>query len=85
MDWKRVLRDDGYTTVYEWQDAPNAYYPPHAHPNETAHVVLEGEMTIIVAGKAQVFGPGDRFDVPAGSEHAARIGASGCRYLVGER
>jgi mannose-6-phosphate isomerase-like protein (cupin superfamily) len=52
---------------------------------ETAHIILEGEMTLTMAGKSQTFHAGDRCDVPAGAIHSAKMGAHGCRYLIGER
>jgi hypothetical protein len=36
-------------------------------------------------GRAQTFSTGQRCDVPAGAVHSAQMGASGCRYLIGER
>jgi mannose-6-phosphate isomerase-like protein (cupin superfamily) len=79
------LRREGFSHTYIWQDGPNAFYPEHTHAMETAHIILEGEMTLIMAGKSQTFHAGDRCDVPAGAIHAAKMGARGCRYLIGER
>jgi quercetin dioxygenase-like cupin family protein len=79
------LRSEGFSHTYVWEDGPNASYPQHTHPTETAHIILRGEMTLSMDGKSQTFRTGDRCDVPAGTIHSARMGASGCRYLVGER
>jgi quercetin dioxygenase-like cupin family protein len=79
------LRREGFSETYVWEDGPNAFYPEHTHAMETAHIILEGEMTLIMAGKSQTFHAGDRCDVPAGAIHAAKMGARGCRYLIGER
>ena len=79
------LRREGFSETYVWEDGPNAFYPEHTHPTETAHIILEGEMTLILAGKCQTLHAGDRRDVPAGAIHSARMGARGCRYLIGER
>ena len=79
------LRREGFSHTYVWEDGPNASYPQHTHPMETAHIILRGEMTLTMDGKSQAFRPGDRCDVPAGAIHSARMGESGCRYLVGER
>jgi quercetin dioxygenase-like cupin family protein len=79
------LQHEGFCHTYVWQDVPNAFYPDHRHPRETAHVILSGEMTLILNGAAKTYSSGDRCDVPAGVAHSARIGPRGCRYLIGER
>ena len=81
----KKLRDEGFTHAYVWQDAPNAHYPDHTHADETAHIVLSGELTLSMAGKTQTYLAGNRCDVPAGAVHSARMGPNGCRYLIGER
>jgi len=88
MDEKALaegLREEGFRHTYVWQDGPNAFYPDHQHAEETAHVILRGEMTLILNGAAKTYRSGDRCDVPAGSVHSARMGPHGCRYLIGER
>jgi mannose-6-phosphate isomerase-like protein (cupin superfamily) len=52
---------------------------------ETAHIVLEGEMTLVVGVNSSTYRVGERCDVPAGAVHAARMGAAGCRYLIGDK
>jgi quercetin dioxygenase-like cupin family protein len=79
------LKEEGFGHTYVWQDTPNAYYPDHAHAEQTAHIVLSGEMTLTMAGATQTYRAGDRCDVPAGAVHSARTGPKGCRYLIGER
>ena len=78
------LRGEGFAHVFVWRDGPGAAYPPHTHTGETAHVVLEGEITITTAYGSATYGPGARFDVPAGQLHSAQVGAIGCVYVVGE-
>lgn len=80
----KQLRDEGFSHTYVWQDGPNAHYPDHTHPEATAHIILTGEMTLTMAGQSQTYRPGDRCDVPAGAVHSAKMGAEGCRYLIGE-
>jgi uncharacterized cupin superfamily protein len=79
------LQDEGFRHTYVWQDGPNAFYPDPQHAEETAHVILKGEMTLILHGEAKTYRAGDRCDVPAGATHSARMGPRGCRYLIGER
>jgi quercetin dioxygenase-like cupin family protein len=79
------LQQEGFRHTYVWEDGPRASYPDHTHPNETAHVILSGEMILTVNGHAATYGVGERVDVPAGEVHSARMGAQGCRYLIGEK
>jgi mannose-6-phosphate isomerase-like protein (cupin superfamily) len=80
-----MLRREGFSHTYIWQDGPNVTYPNHTHPSETAHIILSGEMTLTMDGEARTYRSGDRCDVPAGAVHSARMGPTGCRYLIGER
>ncbi len=80
------LKREGFRRTYTWQDAPGAFYPEHTHPVDTAHIVLEGEMTLTCDGLTATFAAGERApDVPAGALHSARMGPRGCRYLIGEK
>jgi len=88
MDEKELaagLNEEGFRHTYVWQDGPNAFYPDHKHNAETAHIILSGEMTLMLGGEAKTYRTGDRCDVPAGAKHSARMGPRGCRYLIGER
>jgi len=84
-EWEQKLREEGFSNVFVWRDRPDAYYPDHTHAEETAHIILEGEMAITSQGKTQTFKPGERFDVPANTAHSAKIGPAGCKYLIGEK
>ena len=79
------LRSEGFSHTYVWADGPNAFYPEHTHPTETAHIILDGAMTLTMGDKSRTFHAGERCDVPAGEIHSAKMGARGCRYLIGER
>jgi len=79
------LREAGFRNTLVWEDEPDRRYSDHAHPVETAHIILEGEMTVTMHGQSTTYRAGDRCDVPAGITHAARMGPAGCRYLIGEK
>ena len=81
----KKLRDEGFGNTYVWEDRPNAHYPDHTHVEETAHILLSGEMTLTMDGTTKTYRTGERCDVPAGTVHSARMGPNGCRYLIGER
>jgi len=79
------LHREGFRHTYVWQDGPNAHYPDHTHASETAHIILEGEMSLIMGGESKTYRLGERCDVPAGAVHSARMGPAGCRYLIREK
>jgi quercetin dioxygenase-like cupin family protein len=78
------LAADGFG-AFLWQDAPGAHYQSHAHENDETLWVLTGEIVFEVAGCSYRLGPGDRLQLPAGTRHAATVGANGATYLIGER
>jgi len=84
--YEQQLRLEGFRRVFTWRDGPDTFYPDHTHPVETAHVILEGEMTLTCRGATRTYTAGERPpDVPAGAVHSARMGSEGCYYLVGEK
>ena len=82
---RKQLASEGFSHTFVWQDGPNAYYSDHTHDGLTAHIILDGEMTLTCGGKSQTYGVGERCDVDAGAVHSAKMGPKGCRYLVGEK
>jgi mannose-6-phosphate isomerase-like protein (cupin superfamily) len=83
---EQQLKQEGFRHVFEWRDGPDAFYTDHTHAMETAHIILEGEMTLTCGGETRTYKAGERPpDVPAGSVHSARMGPRGCRYLIGEK
>jgi quercetin dioxygenase-like cupin family protein len=82
---RKQLAEEGFEHSYVWQDRPNAFYSDHTHAALTAHIILDGEMTLTCGGKTETYRMGDRCDVAAGAVHSARMGPQGCRYVVGEK
>jgi hypothetical protein len=82
---RKQLAAEGFSDTFVWQDGPNASYGDHTHPRLTAHIILDGEMTLTTDGKSEAYRVGERCDVSAGAVHSARMGPKGCRYLVGEQ
>jgi quercetin dioxygenase-like cupin family protein len=69
--------------VTEWSDHAHAEYPVHGHAHREVRIVLEGGMTITVAGRSYELGPGDRIDLESDERHSARVHSSGVKYLAG--
>jgi len=82
---RKQLEAEGFPHIYVWQDGPHAHYRDHTHAGLTAHIILDGEMTLTTAGESNTYRVGDRCDVPPGAVHSADMGPKGCRYLVGEK
>ena len=82
---RKLLATEGFLHMFVWHDGPNAYYPDHTHGGLTAHIILDGEMTLTMDGKSHTYRAGQRCDVPAGATHSAQMGPLGCAYLVGEK
>jgi len=76
---------EGYAHLYVRDDGPNVEYREHTHRAESAHIILNGEMSMTMNGKTKTYRTGDRCDLPAGIVHSARTGPQGCRYLIAER
>ena len=83
--FEKQLKQEGFRVTYTWEDRPGTYHSNHIHPLTTAHIILDGTMTLVVKGTSHELNPGDRFDVPESTVHSARVGPKGCRYLIGEK
>jgi mannose-6-phosphate isomerase-like protein (cupin superfamily) len=84
-EWEQELAQEGLGDFFVWHDGPNAFYSNHTHDELTAHVILEGEMTITSQGQTRTYRAGERLDVPAHTVHSARMGPQGCHYLIGRK
>jgi quercetin dioxygenase-like cupin family protein len=82
---RKVLQAEGFSHTFVWEDGPGAFYPDHTHSDLTAHIILDGEMTLSMNGESRTYRVGDRCDVPAGAVHSAQMGPRGCRYIIGEK
>lgn len=74
---------EGLSQILVWEDGPTVFHADHTHPGLTAHILLDGEMTITTKGNSQIYLPADRLDVETGAVRSARMAPCGCRCLVG--
>lgn len=79
------LKAEGYPEIRTNELPPNRRNPEHSHPFDVLAMVLEGEITLTVDGKATTYRPGEAFSMDAGCRHAEDVGPAGVRYLVGRR
>jgi len=64
-----------------WRIEPGAEVPEHDHPHEQVVNVLEGRLSLTVAGEEMTLGPGEVVVIPGGVRHAAAGLAGGARVL----
>lgn len=79
------MKDEGYTIIHEYDDAPGEHFPEHNHPGEQLIVILRGSIDVTMAGKRYLLHAGDELVFPAKMLHEATIGSEGCLYLDGEK
>jgi len=79
------LVKEGFGGVTTYQDAPGFEYSEHTHEKFAVHVILEGSMVLTDKNGTKELKAGERFDIPAGTTHSAKMGPQGCKYVVGEK
>lgn len=86
MDEKKLSARKDSQKPMSGKMPPGRAYPEHTHAQETAHIILSGEMTLTMNRRAVDVSRGKPLlMLPAGTVHSARIGPQGSGYLMGER
>jgi quercetin dioxygenase-like cupin family protein len=60
-----------------WTNRPGARYAPHRHGHDKLLVCSAGSITFHTPDGDITLHAGDRFDLPAGTEHSATVGPAG--------
>jgi quercetin dioxygenase-like cupin family protein len=79
-----TLEKEGFTYVYETQDAPGAIYEEHTHENKVTLFITEGSFEITLPSGMKALTAGDRIDIPRAIPYSALVGKDGCQLVVGE-
>jgi mannose-6-phosphate isomerase-like protein (cupin superfamily) len=80
---RRALEGEGMVTAW-WSDVPGTQVPVHAHAFPETRWVLEGYLRVTAGSDAVELGPGDRLDLPAGTQHTTEVvGLSQVIYVTG--
>lgn len=75
------LRDEGLDPGV-WTNGPGDRYAVHRHSYDKVLVVARGSITFGLPGLSSVeLAPGDRLDLPAGTDHDALVGPAGVECL----
>lgn len=80
----KQFEDEGFVSVYEWQDPPKTVYEPHSHVGKVTLYVTDGSAVFDFSGTKKEVKAGDRIDIPVGAEHSAIVGPHGWKVVVGE-
>jgi quercetin dioxygenase-like cupin family protein len=80
----QTLEKEGFSDVYEWQDAANKEYAEHSHAGRVTYMVTDGSLTFCMPGETKEVVAGDRFNVPVNIPHSMRVGKQGWIGIVGE-
>src|SRR5689334_24012055 len=83
--FEQKLRASGYPEIRTNQLPANCHNDEHAHAWDVHALVLEGDITLTVEGKAKKYGAGDEFTMTKGCKHIEDVGPQGVKYLVGRR
>ena len=60
---------------------PRAAVPEHDHPHEQLGLVIEGELVLAIDGVEHRLRPGDAYQIPGETRHAAWAEEGACRVL----
>lgn len=82
--WIKKFEEEGFASVYEWQDPAGTVYQPHSHKGKVSLFVTDGSITFDFSGEKMEAKAGERFDVPVGKVHGALVGPKGWICIVGE-
>ena len=80
----RQLESEDFAVVYEWFDKPGVHHPSHTHNGQVSLLISEGSMDVSFGEELKILNSGDRIDIPAQKEHSVKVGANGCKYVVGQ-
>jgi quercetin dioxygenase-like cupin family protein len=82
---KQSLIDQGYTTIYDYDDVPGEYFADHSHSGDEYMFIIDGGMKVLMDGKEHLLKKGDELFFPAEMIHNALMDGTGCKYIVGEK
>ena len=70
-----------------WSNGPGDRYAAHEHPYTKLVVCAEGSITFLVGdeGTPVNLAPGQGFELPPRTRHAAVVGPGGCTCVEGHR
>lgn len=68
-----------------WSNGPGDRYAVHSHAYHKVLYCLRGSITFTVEGEDMTLRPGDRLEIPPGTNHSAVVGPDGVACMEGSR
>lgn len=84
-DFIEMLAREGFQTTALVEREADSSLENHTHAFEAKALILEGELTLTVAGKKTRYQTGDVFHLMTNETHSERYGPEGVCYLVGRK
>jgi len=81
---KKILKIEGYSSIYSWTDYPGTKYDWHAHSYREVRWVYKGKVIIGYEGGEVILEPGDMLEIEAGTKHWAKTD-EGVSYICGSK
>jgi len=82
---RKQLENDGFRNISVFKDGPGKFYSDHVHMALTAHIILDGKMTLEWGNRKNTYRKGDRFDIEKNDIHSTIMGSEGCTYITGNK
>ena len=80
--FRQQLRERGYGDAKSREYEPNLDKPMHTHDVSAMALVMSGEFSLVLESESTTYGPGEWCELPAGTVHTERTGASGATVLL---
>ncbi len=85
QEFASQLAVEGYDEVLTKTMPAGPEVPAHTHPFAVKALVIDGTITLGVAGQRTDYKAGDVFTMAPGCEHTEWYGEAGVTYVVGRR
>jgi quercetin dioxygenase-like cupin family protein len=82
--WIKKFEDEGYSSIYEQQDAPGTIHEERIRNGKVSLFVTDGSITLDLSGEKKDLKAGQRLDIPAGIPHSVVVGPQGWIGIIGE-
>lgn len=80
----KKFEDEGFASVYEWQDKVGTVYEEHLHQGKVSLFVTDGSITFDFEGVKKEVKANERLDIAPQKLHSAIVGLQGWIVIVGE-
>jgi quercetin dioxygenase-like cupin family protein len=79
------LAADGYSEIEKKRYEPRPANGEHGHHFSVRGLILDGAFVVTKEGVERTYGPGEIFEVAAGTMHFEAVGPHGVELIVGRK